>query len=1000
MKYIYLTFILALFTVSFAHAQVGKTVEGLVVDTLNETQIGATIKIQSDSGDSTQTMTNIDGKFTITNVKGTKIRVYVSLIGFQAIVKNYTLPTDAGTLTLPNIVLHTTTNLLKEVTIVGVNPVVFKEDTVEYKVAAYKVRENAPVEDVLRKVPGLDVDANGNVSAQGKSITKIRINGKDYMGGDLQAATKNLPADILEGIQIIDDYGDQANLTGIRTGDPQKVLNLTIRADRNYGYTVQATGGVGRDLLPAAPGVKNETRYLGTVNYYNFKGNRQITILGNANNTNLNTFNFGGGGGGNRGGGGGGNFGGGGGNRGGGNNGLASVANGITDARSIGANYRDQWGEKLAVYGSYSYSNNETQTNSTNFQTVNNTTPTTSNTTSRQTDRPINQRFQFNMEWKPDTINYLKVTPSFSYSQSSSFGTSTELFSRSGSLVRSTTGTTNSTSSSPTFGLTALFNHRFNANGRNLSIFLSSNLNKSNSTDNPTTNYIFGTPTSSPYQKIFSDNSTRSLSANLSYLEPIGKVSYLELNYTYSNSYTANDRETNISTDNTNFTRSLLLSNNYNSTFVTNRIGLNYRIVETKYNVTLGLAAQPGTLNGQSLTNGAPPTHIDQFNWVPTARFVYNFSRNKSFNFQYSGQSSQPNFSQLQPVIDFTNASTPLQGNPGLKPTFTNTVQMRYNNYGVESGNIFFFTVAYNNASNQIVNKTVSYSALSTTVTNARPELIPLQNTNLTQYMNGDGYYSVSGQFTYSKPWQERKYTLIFQGQASYINNIGYSSTVDFNNVESATAKNIAKTLSLTPGLRFRVDITDVMDVQALTNYSINKTDNTLQTGVFNSNQNIRSWVIGLSGKNYFFTDWTLGYDFTKQTNYGYNSTVAATNPTILNAYLERRFLKGNRATIRVATFDILNQNTGFSVITNGNSVTQSNVNRLGRYFMATLAIRLQKFAGKAPEQPERRFDGGAGGPGGAGGRGNFGGGQGGGGNFGGQGGGGNRGGNFGGGGF
>jgi hypothetical protein len=367
---------------------------------------------------------------------------------------------------------------------------------------------------------------------------------------------------------------------------------------------------------------------------------------------------------------------------------------------------------------------------------------------------------------------------------------------------------------------------------------------------------------------------------------------------------------------------------------------------------------------------------------------VYNFSRNQSFNFLYNGQASQPSFTQLQPVIDYSNPSFITQGNPDLKPTFTNTVQLRYNNYGIESGNLFFFNLRLQKADNQIVNNTVTYTTLDQAVRDADPNAFRLQNNNLIKYMNADGYYSINGTVNYSKPWQERRYTLMLQANAGYTNNVAYSSTANPDGSITTPIKNIAKTLTLTPTVRFRVDITDIMDVQALTSYSINKTDNSISNPVFNSNQYVKTWVIGLSGKNYILKDWTLGYDYTKQQNFGY--AFAVTNPTIFNAYLERRFLKGNAATIRVAAFDIFNQNTGFSVTQNGSTFTQSNVNRLGRYFMATLAIRLQKFAGKAPEQPERRFDGGAGGPGGRqGGFGGPGGGQGGGGNFGGPGGGG-----------
>src|ERR1700761_7585587 len=302
MKYLFLPVILFCLGLSFAHGQ-GKVVTGVITDTAKVTQPGSTVQIKSDQGDSLMTVTNMDGRFTFSNVKGIKITLYISSLGFQPTIKHYTLTADPK-VELPPIVLNVQRNELKEVTIVGVNPVKFSEDTVDYKVAAYPVRENAPVEDVLKKVPGLDVDANGNVPAQGQQVTKVRINGKDFMGGDVQAATKNLPADILESIQVIDDYGDQANLTGVKTGEPNKILNFVIRADKNYGYTVQATAGAGEDMLPAPQ--EDNGRYLGLVNAFDFKGNRQITLLGNLNNTNVNTFNFSGGNAGGGGGGGGG----------------------------------------------------------------------------------------------------------------------------------------------------------------------------------------------------------------------------------------------------------------------------------------------------------------------------------------------------------------------------------------------------------------------------------------------------------------------------------------------------------------------------------------------------------------------------------------------------------------------------------------------------------------------------------------------------------------------
>jgi hypothetical protein len=969
MKYIYTALILTLLFVGRSNAQTGRGVSGQLIDSTKQSLPGSTVKLKTDLGDSTTIATDIDGKFNFSNIKGSKITLYISSFGFEGIIKHYTFsPTDNSAFVIPPITLKTEIRQLKEVVIVGVNPIKFKEDTIDYKIAAYPVRENAPVEDVLKKMPGVDVDNNGNVTAQGKTITKIRINGKDFMGGDVQSATKNIPADILESVQVIDDYGDQANLTGVRTGEPNKILNFTIRNDKNYGYSLQASAGAGKDALPAAPNITNENRYIGSVNFFNFKGNRQVTVLGNINNINSNTFNFGGGGGnnggGNNGGGnnGGGNNGGGGGGqrgggpRGGGNGGLASVKDGITIARAIGTNYRDQWGKDISVYGSYSFSDNSTFTSSNTFR-KNNGANTTNNNQTTANDNPINHRFNFNMEWKPDTINYLKVSPYFNYGSTNSTSFEDVLYQTNGTTTRAYTTSIRSNSTSPSFGGNVLFNHRFAKRGRNFSLFFNVNTSQSKSASNPIVNPTIGASNVPLNQVINTNNHTTTLGGNISYLEPIGAISYLELSYNYNHSFTSNDKETD-SLDISNTLKNVpKLSNYYTYTFVTNRIGLNYRVIDIKYNYTIGLGVQPSVLDGRNITNSIN-THVSQFNYVPAARFIYNFSRNESLSINYNGSSTQPSFNQLQPVVDLSSASYPVQGNPNLNQQFTNNVFLRYNSFGIESGNILFLNASYNQISDYVATRTTTFATLTPAAKAAHPEYTDFSNATLTRYQNGANYTAGSFGGFLSKPWDERKYTISVNANVNFAKYPSYVDNVDANGVSSATLENIAKTLTFSPGLRFRLDLRDVIDAQASYNYSISKTDNSL-TGIsaVSQNTNIKTSTLGLTGKNYF-GNWTVSYDYSKQINSGY--TIPVTNPSILSAYIERRFLPQNRATIRLAAVDLFNQNTGFSVQSDANSVSQTSVNRLGRYYMLTFSLRLQKFAGRAPTQEGER-----GGPGG-----------------------------------
>ncbi|RYE36393.1 MAG: TonB-dependent receptor [Sphingobacteriaceae bacterium] len=971
----FLLFCLFLATINFAsQAQTLHQVRGTIQDSTGATLPGTVVKLVSAS-DTLATAVNLDGVFIFPKVKSAEFNLSVSLIGFQPLNRRYLQqPQNPETINVGIIKLKTVLNQLKGVTIVGTNPVRIKEDTVEFSAGAYKVRENAPTEDMIRKLPGVDVDKDGNITDRGKSVTKIRINGKDFMGGDVKSVTKNLPADVIESIQMIDDYGDQANLTGVKTGEPDRIININIRKDRNVGYSLQATAGDGRDALPATNSAsidptnpsainnnENNNRYLGTVNYFSFKGDRQISALGNINNTNINTFTYGGGGVAR---GGGGGFGGGGGGRGNALRGASTTTNqnGITDAHAIGLNFRDQWGKKLSVYGSYSFSDNLVSTISNSYQTgINAGQANSVLQSSTQSNRNINHRLTWNMEYKPDTVNYFKFTPTFSYGSVNTNADGTfKSFRDEISNVAYRQFSTD-ISKSPSFGATLLYNHKFPGR-RNLSINLTASSAKTDESDNPTTLYSSGSPMASPkFQLINTNSRTNSLGANVSFLQPIGKVSYLEFNYNLNHSYTTSDKRTDTLTTSGDEIFYQRFSNNYNYTFTTNKVGLNYRVIEPKYNFTVGLGLQPAVLDGYSPTTNQS-THVSTLNFAPVAHFNYNFSRTQAINLNYNGSSSQPNFNYLQPVIDFSNALYPVQGNPNLIPEFNNNLNLRYNRFSFATGDILFTNLSFNQTNNKIVANSIQYPTVD-------PLNPILAGTYLTKYQNADGYYSSSLFGAYSKPWANRRYTLTFNANANYTNNIGYSSRVTYDaasNTETLLSeRNVAKSLVVTPGVRFRTDITDIIDAELNTSYSINTINNSIIATNF-QNTVARTLSLGLNGKNYLWKNYTVSYDYTKLVYNGYTG-VTQKNPNILNAYVERRFLKANAATIRIAAYDLFNQNTGYTYTQNNGSpgYTVSNVNRLGRYYLLSFSLRLQKFAGKAPQEDFRDGRGGREGRGG-----------------------------------
>ena len=339
--------------ISSAQSQVNRQVTGRLVDTTGSALSRATVKLYAvGSKDTLRAVTNNNGAFILKNVPTSRFNISASNIGYTATERSFNFDASMEDIRLEDIAMQPFATTLQEI-VISTPPIVVKEDTVEYKIDSSMVKPNAMTEDLLKKLPGVEVDKAGNITAQGKAVTRVKVNGKDFFGGDPKAATRELPADMIDKVQIIDDYGDMANVSGIKDGEPEKVLNLQLKKDKNKGIFGRGTVGVGTD-----------DRYQGTLNTNIFNNNKQLSITGNSNNSNASVFNDGGGGGGrdlNSGGAGRAVMaaidGGGGGNRGGGGGGN----DGISQTNSIGTNYRQDFENgKGSFYGSYSFTRRST----------------------------------------------------------------------------------------------------------------------------------------------------------------------------------------------------------------------------------------------------------------------------------------------------------------------------------------------------------------------------------------------------------------------------------------------------------------------------------------------------------------------------------------------------------------------------------------------------------------------------------------------------------------
>jgi hypothetical protein len=869
------TLLIVLLTSSFLISKAQDyTVKGTVVDTAGLPLPGAVVRIKWGT-DSLGISANNDGTFSLNKVTSRQFTLSAAFIGFQTFIKQYFF--DSGSVfDVSAIKLKVESNTLDAVVISGMPPVKVTEDTVSFNASSFPVREDDAVDEILKKLPGIKVDKDGNVTSQGTPVSKIRVNGKDFFGTDVATAIKNLPADIIKNLQFIDDYGDQAKLTGLKTGEPQKVLNLTIQEDKKKGYFARASGGLG-----------NSDRYNTSLRANSMKGERQISFDGTVNNAN---------------------------NRGGGGDGL-------TTRNAAGLNYRNEWNEKLSVDGWYNFEDVTNNTVSTaltqNFlQSADGQFTRLENSSNDNTNKRDNHGFGGNLEYKPDTLNFLKISPEFSYNanngQYGGLSTISQL-----NLLTNRTSRTTSNNKSLNLKTNLFYNHKFSRRGRNLSAWANINYNDgSNNNDvfndyRITDNGLDSTRT----QNQLNDQINQSFGtyAGMSYMEPLWKKTFIEFNYNFGRNATTNNRNVydvagSLEQFNTD------LSNNYDYQFITNKLGMNYRYISDKFNYTLGVNAQPTLLRGQNLTRDIK-TMQRTFNIIPSARLAYKFTNQKSFDVNYWGRNNQPGFYQLQPITDNSNLQNTITGNPNLKPEFVHSVNAHYKQSDWNLGHVFFANASYNQTQNKIVTTKL---------------LIPGTLNQTTSYTNTDGFYNLHGDYYMGKPFMNRKFTIGYSGSGDLNNNVAF---IDNN-------KNFGKNTVWRQELEFKVDLENIVNMEIETAYSQNKTEYS-QEGF--DDRLTRRYEYGIEGRNYFFKDLTLGYDLSKQINTGFNNSQVR-NPTILRLFMEYKMMKKDRGTLRLDGFDLFDENSGISRDVFDNVIVDRQVNRLGRYFMLSFIFKVNKF--------------------------------------------------------
>lgn len=947
------------------------SVSGTVMDgELNEPMASAAVALlKADSTLAAGVSTDFNGKFKLSAKSGSYI-LRVSFMGYRTVYQNLTLSKQKSNVTLAPITMNVNPVMLKGAEITArQSKVEMKEDTFVYNSSAYRVPEGSALEELVKKLPGAEVDEDGTIKINGKEVKKIMVDGKEFFNNDTKMAMKNLPTNIIDKIKAYDKQSDYSKMTGIDDGEEETVLDLSIKKGMNQGWMTNVDLGYG-----------TEDRYTGKVMVNRFTDRLQLSLIGSMNNTNDQGF------------------------PGGGFRGFGGGSSGQVTSRMVGLNFDWENGKKdreagaLELNGNVRYSyrstDNWSKVNSERFLSSGSSS-SFGNSDNRSLSDATSVNANFRLQWSPDSMTRIMFRPNFSYSKNNSNSDAlsltfnqdpyafvsnpltddlTQLFADS-AVVNKNDNESTSDSESKSFDGMLMINRRLNSTGRNITLRLNGGYSDSKSTSfsKSLTNY-FLQDAREDYNHQYNLNPSKSYnySADLSYSEPIFTGANLQFSYKFQYRYSDSDRsmysldsllakaadgdeqfEQFLQYQADGFPLTFLpgedfleLCKNYrNSQYATYteynqeaNAMFRYRLGDFKLNAGASFQPQKTYMDYQK---GDLDTSVVRqvFNWAPRVDVRYKISKTSMLRFRYSGRAGQPSMTNLLDVVDDSNPLSISRGNPGLKPSWTNTFFMFYNNYipDLQRGWVFHLNA-------NIMNNNISTAMLYDEATGK----------TLSMPMNINGNWNSSGMIMFNSALGEKKYFNISTfTSARYNNEVGYvSSNADFKDVYATitadeilkqTQKSTTRTWNLGErlNLNFRNDLLD-LGVNGNINYQHARND-------IQENANLDTYTFSYGASAIINMPWnmSLSTDLTEESRRGYNDASMNTNELIWNAQLSQSFLKGNAATVSVQWFDILRQRSNISRTLSALERRDTWTNAINSYVMVHFIYRLNLMGGK-----------------------------------------------------
>ena len=952
---------------SFAQTRGRVTVNGTVVDKEDNSPVmQATVQLLTlpDSTMAVGNVTNNSGHFSL-EAKPGKYVLKVSFVGYTSYTKDVQLTSSKQTLNVGKIALGTDAIMLSEAVVTAqAPPVTVSGDTLGYNASAYRTPEGAALEELVRKIPGAEVDDDGNVKLNGKSISKLLVGGKEFFGGDVKTGLQNLPADMVEKINAYDRQSDNARITGIDDGEEETVLDLTVKKGMNQGWIGNFDAGVGGG--ESEDGSENPTLYSvnANINRFNNHGSNvsQFSLIGRVNN--VNDMRFGGGGG-----------------------PRWRRNNGLTTSKELGANYAME-NEKVEFGASvrYNYRDNEAVSKSQveNFLTSGNSSFVNSIGGNQNKNQNLNANMR--LEWRPDSMTtfFMRGNLSWGDSESSSESLSATFnsdpyavvtdpnhflsfdaeanealdairvnASQSGSLSDG-----NSLSANTNMQIT----RKLNNEGRNITFRLTGSYSDSESDrfSNNLTRYYSGDGIPTFHEDtirryITTPTNNYNLGTEVSYSEPLADKVYLQFSYRFQYGYSESDNST------YNMPFGWLLTDGLPNQFSQHQSAwldpeqskyaeyknfnhdarVMLRINRQTWRLSAGMAFRP---QQSKLSYKKGEANIDTtrnvFNFSPEVDFRYQPQRQTQLRFSYRGRSSSPSMENLLPITDDSNPLNIRTGNPGLKPSFSHNMELRFNTFNMDAQRGIFSHVSGSFTQNAISN--IRRYNEATGGWTSMPE-------------NINGNWNVFGMFGMNTALKANpKFTFDTFTNLSYNNNVGYLTMGGMTEAQKNTTTNLS--LGERLGGRYRNDWLEI-GLNGSFNYTFEKDK-------LNPVNNQEPYTFSYGGNVQVYAPWgtTISTNMTNQARRGYSDSSMNRNELIWNAQVAQSFLKGS-LTLSLEWNDILREQKNITRTLSSTGRSVYTYNGINSYGMVRIIYRLNIFGSKEARD-KMRERGGFGGPG------------------------------------